>query len=504
MSTRAIMIQGTGSNVGKSVIVAGLCRVAKRRGLSVAPFKAQNMSNNAAVCADGGEIGRAQALQARACGISPSVHHNPVLIKPESDCGARLIVRGQVAGQLQASAYRERREHLLQAVLGSFAELATRHELIIVEGAGSPAEVNLRAGDIANMGFATAAQVPVVMLADIDRGGVIASLVGTQAVLAADDAAMIRAFLINRFRGDRALFDDGLTFIRERTGWASLGVIPWLDCVARLPAEDAMDLQSPPAVPGLAAAPGLEPLRIAVPLTSRIANVDDLDPLRAEPNVSVEWVAPGRALPAQTDVVLLLGTKSTLADMRMLHEQGWAEQIRLHAQRGGWVTGICGGLQMLGGRIVDEAGVDGDPGGIEGLGLLPFVTRMAKEKQVRQAQGQCLRSGAPVTGYEIHSGVRVGQRSGDPLLRLNGVLEGERSGDGRVEGTYLHGMFHGDEFRRAWLETRRAGAGSALAFDASVEAALDELADALERHVDVRALFSLAQPVPEDVGQPVA
>ncbi len=490
------MIQGTGSNVGKSVIVAGLCRAARRRGLRVTPFKAQNMSNNAAVCADGGEIGRAQALQAQAAGVPASIHHNPVLIKPETDCGARLVVHGQVAGRLEASAYATRREHLLAAVLESFAYLRERHDLVIVEGAGSPAEVNLRAGDIANMGFATAAQVPVVMLADIDRGGVIASLVGTQAVLEASDAALIKAFIINRFRGDLSLFDDGVEFIRSRTGWTSLGVIPWLDCVRRLPAEDAVELESLSAPPALARDRAVEPLRVVVPLTSRIANFDDLDPLRAEPNVSLRFVVPGNALPEDAEVVILLGTKSTLADLQMLQAQGWADQIRRHARRGGWVTGICGGLQMLGERIVDAHGVDGAPGEADGLGLLPFESRMGACKVVQRSSGRCLRSGATVEGYEIHSGESDYDEGRIPgrLLLLNGRPEGVRSADGRVEGTYLHGLFHSDEFRRAWLEARRPGAGSELAFTATVDAALDELADALEVHMDVSALLAMAGP----------
>ncbi|MEM9387047.1 MAG: cobyric acid synthase [Pseudomonadota bacterium] len=497
MAARALMMQGTGSNVGKSVIVAGLCRLARRQGLRVAPFKPQNMSNNAAVTHEGGEIGRAQALQARAAGVRPSIHHNPVLIKPASDRGARLLLHGRPIGRLEARQYRERRERLLGGVLESFSQLVANHDLILIEGAGSPAEVNLRAGDIANMGFASAAGVPVVLIGDIDRGGVIASVVGTKTVLTPSDASHVRAFLINRFRGDPDLFADGIEAILRHTGWPCLGVIPWLDVVGRLPAEDAVDLERPIAgnrqVAQGAARACVDPLQIAVPLISRIANFDDLDPLRAEPNVELRFLVPGTRLPASTDVVLLPGTKATLADLEMLRAQGWAEQIVAHAERGGWVTGICGGMQMLGRSVDDPQGLDGVPGTSEGLGLLDFRTVMGPEKQVREASGRCLASNAPVRGYEIHSGKSEGAAlAARPMLQLEQRSHGASSPDGRIEGCYLHGLFANDAFRHAWLERRRPGVGSTLSFDAEVDAALDELADRWAEHLDIEQLFNLA------------
>ncbi|MEM9385043.1 MAG: cobyric acid synthase [Pseudomonadota bacterium] len=504
MAARALMIQGTGSNVGKSVIVAGLCRLARRHGLRVAPFKPQNMSNNAAVTQEGGEIGRAQALQARAAGVVPSIHHNPVLIKPESDRGARLLLHGRPIGRLEARHYRDRRERLLGGVLHSFSHLVTNNDLILVEGAGSPAEVNLRDGDIANMGFASAAGVPVVLIGDIDRGGVIASIVGTKTVLAPNDASHVRAFIINRFRGDPDLFAEGIEVIHRQTGWPCLGVIPWLDVVGRLPAEDAVDLERPIAGNRQAVKEQVrafvEPLQIAVPLISRIANFDDLDPLRAEPNVELRFVVPGTRLPATTDVVLLPGTKATLGDLNMLRDQGWAEQIVAHARRGGWVTGICGGMQMLGRSVADPQGLDGVPGATEGLGLLDFRTVMGPEKEVREASGRCLASDAPVRGYEIHSGKSEGAAlTAHPMLRLERRFHGARSPDGRIEGCYLHGLFTNDAFRRAWLERRRPGAGSTLSFDAEVDAALDELADRLAEHLDIHQLFDIASaPSPSE------
>ncbi len=378
MSTRAIMIQGTGSNVGKSMLVAGLCRAALRRGISVAPFKPQNMSNNAAVTQEGGEIGRAQALQAMACGRTPSVHMNPVLLKPETDTGSQVVVQGRVQSRLEARDFGGARGALLKPVLESFGILGRTADLIVVEGAGSPAETNLRRGDIANMGFARAANVPVVLAGDIDRGGVIAQIVGTQAVIDPEDAAMVKGFLINKFRGDVALFDDGYADIIQRTGWAGFGVLPWFFDAHLLPAEDAVDL---------ARRPSDGAFHIVCPMLSRISNFDDLDPLAAEPAVRLTMIPPGSALPADADLVILPGTKSTRGDLAFFRAQGWDIDLHAHVRRGGHVLGLCGGYQMLGKSIEDPAGLDGTPGHDRGFG----AARHAHPHGPRQDPDPCCR-----------------------------------------------------------------------------------------------------------------
>ncbi|MFT4012889.1 MAG: cobyric acid synthase [Paracoccus sp. (in: a-proteobacteria)] len=476
---RALMIQGTGSNVGKSLLVAGLCRAARRRGIGVAPFKPQNMSNNAAVTPDGGEIGRAQALQARAAGLAPSIHMNPVLLKPETDRAAQVIVRGRAFARAAARDYAALKPQLLGAVLDSFAHLRARHDLVLVEGAGSPAEVNLRPRDIANMGFARAADVPVVLAGDIDRGGVIAQIVGTRAVLDPQDAAMIQGFLINRFRGDPRLFDEGRALIARRTGWPDLGLVPWFADAARLPAEDAADLRR---------ASGGGALHIACPILSRIANFDDLDPLAAEPGVRLTMVPPGRALPGDADLVILPGSKSTRGDLAFLRAQGWDVDLAAHIRRGGHVLGICGGYQMLGRMIHDPQGHDGNPGSDSGLGLLDVETRMASEKRLTRIAGQALGQG--IEGYEIHMGRTTGPDCARPFAHIP-EADGAISPDGRVAGTYLHGLFASDGFRAEWLA--RLGARSALDYGGGVEAVLDDLARHLETHLDLDRLFALAR-----------
>jgi adenosylcobyric acid synthase len=485
------MLQGTGSDVGKSVIVAGLCRAARRRGIDVAPFKPQNMSNNAAACA-GGEIGRAQALQALAAGVEPSVDHNPVLLKPESDRIAQVIVHGRARSSLDAADFIDGRGSLLPAVLQSFVRLAARHELVLVEGAGSPAETNLRRRDIANMGFARSAGVPVVLLGDIERGGVIANLVGTQAVLAPADAAMIAGFAVNKFRGDPALFESGRADIERRTGWPCFGVIPWLPACARLPAEDAVARSR-------AAAAADKTVRVVAPMLSRMANFDDADPLRLEASVDFRFIPPGTPLPRDADLVILFGSKSTIAELEFLRAQGWDHDIHAHARAGGRVLGICGGYQMLGRLIEDPAGVDGGPGVADGLGLLDVVTRMQDSKSVRRVGGHCALTNVPVHGYEIHAGVTRGADCERPQLVIEGVAEGARSANGRVEGTYLHGLFASDEYRASYL--RRLGAdASGLRYEASVQAALDEIADGLEAALDIDRLFATARATGGETG----
>ena len=483
---KAIMIQGTGSNVGKSMVVAGLLRACARRGMAVRPFKPQNMSNNAAVTEDGGEIGRAQALQARAAGVPPHTDMNPVLLKPQSSTGAQVVVQGKVVGTQEAASFGARKAALMGPVMESFRRLAEGCELVIVEGAGSPAETNLRTGDIANMGFATQAGVPVILMGDIDRGGVIAQIVGTQAVMEADDNAMVRGFGVNKFRGDRSLFDAGRDDIVARTGWPSLGVIPWFDQAHRLPAEDVMDLASRPKAEG-------EGLVIAVPRLPAIANFDDLDPLAAEPGVDLRLILPGQPLPAEADLVLLVGSKATIADLAAFRREGWDIDLAAHIRRGGRVLGLCGGYQMLGQRIADPEGIEGAPGEVEGLGFLDIATVMRPEKHLSQKTGTHLVSGATVEGYEIHIGETSGPDTARGWLEFDGTAEGAASADGRVQGCYMHGLFDADGFRAAYLAG--LGAASDLRFDAGVDAALDALADHMERYFDIDQMLRLAAEI---------
>ncbi len=478
----ALMIQGAGSNVGKSLLVAGLCRIARRRGLSVAPFKPQNMSNNAAVTVDGGEIGRAQALQALACGLEPHTDMNPVLLKPETDTGAQVVVQGRRFATVRARDYAALKPRLLYPVLESFKRLVAAHDLVVVEGAGSPAEVNLRVGDIANMGFARAADVPVVLVGDIDRGGVIAQIVGTRAVLDPQDAVMIRGFLINKFRGDASLFDDGYRLIEERTGWRGFGVLPYFKDAGRLPAEDALDL-------GGGTVGG--PLKIACLALSRIANFDDLDPLKNEPSVSLTLVRAGEHISTDADLVIIPGTKSTIGDLAFLRAQGWDIDLAAHLRRGGRVLGICGGYQILGRTITDPDGIEGAPGQVSGLGMLEVETVMTSDKRLKRTSAVHAASGAPMEGYEIHIGHTGGPDRARPFAHVEGVPEGAVSADGRVMGSYLHGMFGGDPFRAAFL--RQFGAVSEGGYGAGVLATLDALADHMGAHLDIDGLLALAR-----------
>lgn len=479
--TKAIMIQGAGSNVGKSMIVAGLARALANRGIGVSPFKPQNMSNNAAITEDGGEIGRAQALQALAARRAPHTDMNPVLLKPETDTGAQVIVQGQRVATLRARDYAKAKPRLLESVLQSFTRLCDDSDLVLIEGAGSPAEINLRAGDIANMGFAEAAGVPVILVGDIDRGGVIAQVVGTQAILPPEDAAYIKGFAINKFRGDVSLFDDGLTEITNRTGWPSLGVLPWFHEAWRLPAEDVMDITSTPG----------GKYKVAVPRLPRIANFDDLDPLSSEPNVSVEIIEPGRPLPGDADLVLIPGSKSTIADLADFRAQGWDVDLHAHIRRGGQVMGICGGYQMLGREIADPEGIEGKAGSFPGLAHLDVTTVMKPQKHLSLTEATYLPTGDPVTGYEIHLGQTTGPDCARAWLRIGERAEGASSPSGRVRGCYLHGLFSSDAFRAAILGD--LGVTSDLAFTDSVETAVDALAAHIERHLNLDLLLELAE-----------
>ncbi len=481
------MMQGTGSDVGKSLLVAGLCRLLANRGVNVAPFKPQNMSNNAAVTPGGGEIGRAQALQARAAGLEPDVHMNPVLLKPQSDIGAQVVVQGRVTGNAKARDFHALKPTLLQAVLESFRIVGDQRDFVLVEGAGSPAEVNLRDGDIANMGFAEAANVPVVLVADIDRGGVIASLVGTYAVLNDAERARVSGYIINKFRGDVTLFEDGIRIISEQTGWPCFGIVPYFTDAHLLPAEDAMSLDSRTTLDGLT-----DDIKIAVPRLSRIANFDDLDPLAAEPDVSVQVIKSGEPLPGDADVLLLPGSKSTLADLAHLREQGWDVDIAAHHRRGGLVVGLCGGYQMLGRSVADPDGIEGPPGTVEGLGLLDVETIIGGDKSLVAVTGTAADSRETVHGYEMHMGVTTGSDTGRPWL----VLEGDRpdgacSADGKVLATYVHGLFAADGFRRAFLGRLRHGRESGVAYDAMVDSTLDSLAAHLDANLDVDAMLAV-------------
>lgn len=485
----ALMLQGTGSDVGKSVLVAGLCRAFVRRGLSVRPFKPQNMSNNAAVTAEGGEIGRAQALQALACGVAPHTDMNPVLLKPQADRTAQLVVHGRVRGPLGAADFREARRPLLPEVLESYRRLRAQADLVIVEGAGSPAEINLRAGDIANMGFARAADVPVVLVGDIDRGGVIAALAGTRAVLDPADAAMIRGFVINKFRGDPALFEDGYRQIEALSGWRGYGVLPWLPETARLPAEDAVTLERP-------ATGGGTRLKIACPILPRISNFDDLDPLKAESGVELAMVPPGRPLPGDAALVILPGSKATIADLAALRAEGWDIDLLAHVRRGGRVLGLCGGYQMLGRRIADPHGTEGPPGAVDGLGLLDVETVLTARKHVRAVSGLSA-AGAAFAGYEIHMGETAGPDAARPFARLGPSADaparpdGAVRADGRIRGSYVHGALASTALRAellGWIGAASDGEDHG----ARVEAALDAIAEAMERHLDIDALAALA------------
>ncbi len=486
---RALMFQGTGSDVGKSLLVAGLCRAYHRRGLRVRPFKPQNMSNNAAVTIEGGEIGRAQALQARAACAEPSIHMNPVLLKPESETGAQIVVQGKVIGSVKAGGYHALKPKLLGAVLESFDLVSRGADLVLIEGAGSAAEVNLRKGDIANFGFALAAQVPVVLIGDVDRGGVIAAIVGTHALLEPAERELLAGYIINKFRGDPKLFDSADRIITEKTGLASFGLVPFFGDARFLPKEDAMSLDN--AAPGDAAA---AIIRIAVPRLSRIANFDDLDPLAGEPGVAVDICEPGSPLPADADVVLVPGSKATLADLAYLRAQGWDVDLAAHARRGGLVVGLCGGYQMLGKKLSDPGGIEGPAGTADGLGLLDVETVLSDDKTLETVSGVDTISGEKVHGYEMHLGLTEGPDRHRPWLRLgDGRGEGALSQDGKIMGTYVHGIFAADGFRHDFLDNIRSGRGHALAYETRIEQTLDALADHLEKHVDLDALLAAAK-----------
>ncbi|WP_275783236.1 cobyric acid synthase [Pararhizobium gei] len=473
---KRIMLQGTGSDVGKTVLVAGLCRLMANRGVKVAPFKPQNMSNNAAVSDDGGEIGRAQWLQSMAARVPSSVHMNPVLLKPQSETGSQVVVQGKVAGQARGRDYQALKPKLMGAVLESFEQVSRGRDLVIVEGAGSPAEINLRAGDIANMGFATRAGVPVVLVGDIDRGGVMASLVGTHTILTDDDRRMISGYIINKFRGDVTLFDAGIDAIRGFTGWPCFGVVPWLRSAKRLPAEDSVVLERLTRANGRA-------LKVAVPVLSRIANFDDLDPLAAEPEVDLVFVPAGEPIPDDAGLVIIPGSKATISDLADVRANGWDRDLQAHVRRGGHVIGICGGYQMLGQCVRDPHGIEGNVAELAGLGLLAVETEMAPEKTVRNSSARSAVFDVVLEGYEIHLGRTTGPDCASPMVLIDGRADGAVSPDGRVSGTYLHGLFASDAYRAALLKSFGIEAGGQN-YRQSVDTALDDVAVELEAVLD--------------------
>lgn len=477
-----LMIQGTTSDAGKSTVVAALCRVLARRGVSVAPFKPQNMALNSAVTVDGGEIGRSTALQALACGVTPHSDMNPVLLKPQSDRGAQLILRGRVYGNMDAVDYHAFKAEARQSVLAAWKALSRRFDVIVAEGAGSPAEINLRDGDIANMGFAEAIDCPVLLVGDIDRGGVFAQLVGTLELLSESERARTQGFIINRFRGDIALLESGLAWLGERTGKPVLGTLPYLNGLL-LDAEDSVGLTG-----RVSDAPVL---RVVVPALPRISNHNDFDPLRLHPEVELTFVGPDRPMPP-ADLVILPGSKSTRSDLEWLRAQGWEAAIQRHLRYGGKLLGICGGFQMLGRFIHDPEGLEGEPGSTRGLGWLDFETRMVAGKQLRNVTGSLEPDSVAIAGYEIHNGVSVGAALANPLMRLDGRPDGAISDDGQVFGTYLHGLFDQSAACQALLaRCGLARSSQAVDYAAHRQRELDRLADAVEAHLDMRRVDEL-------------
>ncbi len=491
--TSAIMFQGTGSDVGKSLIVAGLCRLFTRQGLTVRPFKPQNMSNNAAPAIGPGgkygEIGRAQALQARAANTVPVTDMNPVLLKPQSEIGAQVVVDGIVTGNADAHAYHAMKPGLLAPVRSAFERLSSEADLVLIEGAGSPAEVNLREGDIANMGFAEAADIPVALIGDIERGGVIAALVGTWTLLSLGERARLKGYIVNRFRGDPSLFDDALPVIADHTGLPSLGIVPWFEGARALPAEDTASLEGRYSTVSWSAAR----IRVAVPKLPRIANFDDLDPLAAEPDVALRLVLPGESFPADANLILLAGSKSTRADLDELRRLGWADAIRNAATQGVHVIGLCGGYQMLGRRVADPTGIEGSPGETPGLHLLDIETHIEGAKCLTPVQGVAA-NGQSVHGFEMHMGRTTGPDTERAFARLeDGRPDGAMDVTGRIAGTYLHGLFAADDFRRAYVHQIDNRVSATIRWNDHVELALDRLADHVEAHIDTVQLLNIAR-----------
>ncbi len=477
---KTLMIQGTASDAGKSTVVAGLCRLFQRRGIRVAPFKPQNMALNSAVTTDGGEIGRAQAVQAQAAGLQPHTDMNPVLLKPASDTGAQVIIHGKALSQMEAQDYHAYKRTAMQAVLDSHKRLNAQYERVIVEGAGSPAEINLREGDIANMGYAEAVDCPVVLVADIDKGGVFAQIVGTLELLSASERARIKGFIINRFRGDIALLQPGLDWLEQETGKPVFGVLPYLHGL-HLEAEDALPRETNNQDASF---------HIIVPVLPRISNHTDLDPLRHHPGVTLTFVPPDNT-PPPADLVILPGSKNVRADLSWLKQQGWGDYLQRHLRYGGKVIGICGGFQMLGEAIHDPQGLEDKPGSIEGLDLLPMQTTLETEKQLRRVSGQLTLGDAPVEGYEIHMGVSEGAALQRPAVQLGNATDGAISADDQIFGTYLHGLFERQEACNTLLQWAGLKEQQAIDYYALREREIDRLADSMEQQLDMERIEEL-------------
>ncbi|CAI3956765.1 Cobyric acid synthase (CobQ) [Commensalibacter communis] len=480
---RALMFQGTGSSVGKSVLVAGIARALRRRGFKVLPFKPQNMSNNAAVTKEGGEIGRAQALQAMACGVEPSVHMNPVLLKPQSQVGSQIIVQGKVWGTAKAREYQVIKSQLMPYVLESFEILSRQADIVLIEGAGSASEINLREHDIANMGFAQAVKAPVFLIGDIDRGGVIASLIGTHAVLPPDDLNLIKGFIVNKMRGDPSLFTEAMEWISQQTQWKNIGLLPYFPQLSQLPAEDAADLKS------VTHQKQQGKLVISVLLLPTISNFDDFDPLKYEENVQLNFVKVGDVIPKNSDVIIIPGSKTTINDLQALYETEWDVDIKAHVRQGGYVMGICGGYQMLGREIVDPHGIEGEVPQIKGLELINISTRLERSKKLNEVKGKLFIEGIYCSGYEMHLGTTVHHGAYTPFARLEQEkLDGVISSNGRVLGTYLHGIFHHNQARQALLHYFGV-CTSSCDFLSQIEDHLDQWAQHIEQNLTIETLL---------------
>ncbi|WLG38061.1 cobyric acid synthase [Pseudomonas rhodesiae] len=485
MST--LMVQGTTSDAGKSTLVTALCRWLIRQSVAVAPFKPQNMALNSAVTAEGGEIGRAQAVQAQAARLAPHTDMNPVLLKPNSDTGSQVIIHGRAVTSMNAVAYHDFKAIAMQAVLASHARLSAAYPVVMVEGAGSPAEINLRANDIANMGFAEAVDCPVLLIADINRGGVFAHLVGTLELLSPSEQARVKGFIINRFRGDIALLQPGLDWLEARTGKPVVGVLPYVMDL-HLEAEDGIDRRQIDKA--------AQVLKVVVPVLPRISNHTDFDPLRLHPQVDLQFIGPGQAIPA-ADLIILPGSKSVRSDLAYLRANGWDSAVARHLRYGGKVLGICGGLQMLGEQVHDPLGLEGPSGSSDGLGLLAFSTTLEEEKQLRNVRGRLLLEDVEVSGYEIHAGVTSGQALASPAVRLDdGRHDGARSADGQILGTYLHGLFETPAACSALLRWAGLADVQEVDYHALRERDIERLADLVEQHLDTDLLRSLCGVAP--------
>ncbi|MFV2056180.1 MAG: cobyric acid synthase [Thiohalomonadales bacterium] len=486
MVAKAIMVQGTTSDAGKSAIVTGLCRLLRRQGYSVAPFKPQNMALNSAVTVDGGEIGRAQAVQAQACGLEPHSDMNPILLKPSGDKTSQVIVCGQVRHEMTALAYHHYKAELFPSVLEAFHRLASRVDIVVIEGAGSPAEINLRDNDIANMGFALALQIPVILVADIERGGVFAHIVGTMEVLDARERALIKGFIINRFRGDIDILKPGLDWLERRTQRPVLATLPYLHDFY-LEAEDSLASQCNRLEAN-------SKIRIVVPRLPRLSNQTDFDPLLLHPEIDLQFISEGVGIPA-ADLLILPGSKNVRADIAWLRENNWTTYINKHLRYGGKVIGICGGYQMLGKSIDDPQGIEGEPGCSQGFDLLDVDTCLAKKKQLTYIEGNLFLTNAPVRAYEIHAGITTGHQTTYPAVTMQSRIDGAVSADDQIFGTYLHGLFDRQEACAAILKWAGFDATILIDIEQQQQRGIDLMADTLDRHLSVAEILTILKIV---------